>query len=588
MKTIEWLLLFAEVAIAAALASCLWYKVLLPGFYYLSMIILIALVIIQVALNRTSKILIVQIALIFLLTRSVFYLSTNYSIIPFGDGNFDYATAATFMQQGKAFIIDEPALLTTYSGWPLLHILAVSISSVSGLPLFYTAILLPYVFSISLFLFVYLIVEKVRKSLKFDSSLTFFALLIFAASPDSFFWPMQFVRQNMGLLFLAVTMFLIIQAVSNPAASKYKTLALFFALITVMTHHLSSLILALYLLLFSLLIVLGRYFDKTKIGMDSRSWPLRASLWSIGLAMIAFIFVWWDRFATNVWPFVATGIDRFLMMLEGLRAAEASPARAIYPAVLAPPLVTGLLLVRDLMLYLPAAIGFFLIYRRATRAPEKTFIVYSALAFGLIIIIDYFTTKIGTIRVIAMASPVLALLSGVLYFKIVEKAKKSWKVLLTALLVISLFVPLFIGLWGHNFAPVHLYNPAINPIDVGERNTDFMRIVDYNVNIPVENFSTVWGDDRNPLVFLLNPNDYPKIERMPYGYFALLGSHENELAYVLKDLNLYYYHAGVYSPIDDPAQVDGVRQELRQRLEDRFNRLFDDGKYEIWATFPLA
>lgn len=591
MRARERILLLLEVLFVAALAFSLWFKILLPGFYYVVVALLTALVVLQVALDRTSKFIIVQIAIIFLLTRSIYNLSMNYSIIPFGDGNFDYATAATFMQKGSVFIIDAPPLLEMYSGWPLLHVLAISLSSVSGLDLLYVSLLLPSIIGISLFLFVYLIIERIRKSLGFDASLTFLALLIFAASPDSIFWPMQFVRQNIGLLFLTITVFLIVQAVSKPTNSEYKVLAFFFALALVMAHHLTSLILVVYLFLLCILIVLGRYSAKTKIGIGSLPRPIGSFLLSMALGMAAFLFVWWDRFATAIWPYVTSSIERVVKLLEGIKTIEVSPTKAIYPALLTPGLVPQLLLFRDVLLYLPAVVGFFLISRRATKAPEKTFLVYSALAFGTIFIVDYFITKIGYVRIIGMFLPILVFLSATTYFTIIEKINRFWKVSaralvpLIALLVTILLVSSFIGLWGHNFAPTHLYNPAVSPIDVGERNKDFMRIADFNRYVPIASFAKVWADDRNPLVFLLNPDDYSKIETMPASNIGKLGSHGNELAYVLKDLNLYFYYAGTFSPIDNPKDVGGVKDMLQQRLESRFNLVFNDGKYEVWETF---
>jgi len=272
-------------------------------------------------------------------------------------------------------------------------------------------------------------------------------------------------------------------------------------------------------------------------------------------------------------------------LLEGIKTIEVSPTKAIYPVLLTPPLVPELLLFRDVLLYAPAVVGFFLISRRARKAPEKIFLVYSALVFGIIIIIDYFTTKIGYVRIIGMSLPFLVFLSAITYFTIIEKIKRFWKVPLIALLVTILLVSSFIGLWGHNFAPVHLYNPAVSPNDVGERNKDFMRIADFNRYVPIANFAKVWADDRNPLVFLLNPADYSKIETMPVSNIGELGSRSNELAYVLKDLNLYFYYAGTYSSIDNPKDVEGVKSMLQQHLESRFNLVFNDGKYEVWETF---
>jgi hypothetical protein len=305
----------------------------------------------------------------------------------------------------------------------------------------------------------------------------------------------------------------------------------------------------------------------------------------MALGVATFLFVWWDGFATAIWPYVTSGIERIVKLLEGIKTIELSPTKAVYPALLTPRLVPQLLLFLDVLLYLPAAVGFFLIVRRATKAPEKIFLVYSALAFVTIFITDYFITKIRYVRIIGMFLPILVFLSAITYFTIIGKIKRLWRVPLIALLVTILLVSSFIGLWGHNFAPVYLYNPAVSSNDVGERNQDFMRITDFNKYVPIANFAKVWADDRNPLVFLLNPADYSRIERMPASNIGELGSHSNELAYVLKNLNLYFYYAGTFSPVVDLKDAEDVKDLLQQRLESRFNLVFNDGKYEVWETF---
>ena len=123
----------------------LWYKILLPIAYYLVATLLAALIIAQIVTRSNSKSLVFQIALLVLFMNSVYYLATNYRIIPFWDGNWDFAVAKTFIQEDRIFMIGgqetstsilpgyRPAtMLPKYSGWPLLHSLALSVSQISG------------------------------------------------------------------------------------------------------------------------------------------------------------------------------------------------------------------------------------------------------------------------------------------------------------------------------------------------------------------------------------------------------------------------------------------------------------------------
>jgi len=74
----------------------LWHKILLPISYYLVAALFAALILAQILTKGNSKSLVLQIALLVLFTNSVYYLATNYSTIPFGDGNWDYGVVKTF------------------------------------------------------------------------------------------------------------------------------------------------------------------------------------------------------------------------------------------------------------------------------------------------------------------------------------------------------------------------------------------------------------------------------------------------------------------------------------------------------------
>jgi hypothetical protein len=506
----------------------------------------------------------------------------NYSIIPFGDGNWDYGVVKTFLQKESVFVINEPNILSLYSGWPLLHTFAAVLSSVSGLDAFHLALLLPSIISITSFMFVYLLVEIMRKALKLDTSITPIALLIYTVSPDSIFWPMQFVRQNIGILLFTVILYLIVKSVGNPSNPKYRALLFFFIFPLVIGHHFTSFIAVVYLFLFSAFSVIGKRFGKD---LKTDLWhQTRMTLLNLMLVAFSALFVWWNYVATMVWPYIISGIERLSRLIMGIREVEFLPRQASYPTLLTPPWVSSLLLLRDILIYLPVFFGLLIIAKKAPKASEKFFLVYSTLAFASVIILDNLIFKIGTIRIVAISLPILVLLSAVLYSYIQNKLKHIWKISITATLVATLLFSSFIGLWGHNFAPLHLYDPNINSAEIGERNKDFIRIADFQARIPIRNFDIVWADDRSPLLLLLEPEDYSKIRWLPNKDVQKLGTYNHEIVCVFKDLNLYFYHAGIFSPVDTPEDAKIIKRALEQRLENKFNCIYNDGKYDVWST----
>lgn len=584
----EKIVLMLEIVLIFIVAFCLWYKVLLPAAYFVAIMFLTTLLVVQMLRNQRSKFLIFQIALLFLLIRNVYYLSTNYSIIPFGDGNWDYGVVKTFTQKGSIFVIQEPnssaKVITWYSGWPLLHTLTLCFSEISGIDAFYTCLLLPSVISVCSFIFVYLFVEKLRKPLKLDTKVTILALLIYATSPDVVFWPMQFVRQNLGILLLTITFYLIYLSIINPHNAKYKALTMFFAMSIVMTHHFTSFTMVSYFFLFSFFLVIGKYFAETRVGSKLFWSSPNLSIIGIAFATFAFLFVWWNNFGAMIWPSIGSSIRRFIEILNGIRQIEYLPARAFYPNLLTPIWATSLLTLRDILMYIPAFFGLFLITVKVSKISQKFFVIYSILAFGTLFVIDNLIFRIEIYRIITLSLPFTVLLSATLYTHIENKLKHILHIPIRAIIVTLLLSSSFIGLWGHSFAPIHLYDPSINTVEVGERNTDFMRVHGFfTEKIPINSFQAVWVDDYAPLVRLLEPTNYSKIMKLSFEYTQRDPS-SNELVCVFKDLYLYAYYARRYSPIKTPQESNRVRYELYEYLNKRYNKIYDDGKYQFWVS----
>jgi hypothetical protein len=180
----------------------------------------------------------------------------------------------------------------------------------------------------------------------------------------------------------------------------------------------------------------------------------------------------------------------------------------------------------------------------------------------------------------------VSLLGAVSYSYIKNKLRRIRYVSVISIIVVFLLFYSFIGLWGHSFAPIHLYDSSINAVEVGERNTDFMRVAKFfTEKIPISRFQTVWTDDYGPLIPLLDPDNYPKILRLSSEY-TQSGFSSNELVCAFKDLFLYVYYGRGFSPIKGPQESSRVRCELYEHLGEQDNQIYDDGKYRFWVSAP--
>jgi len=582
----------------------LWYKILLPTAYYLVAILLAALITAQVLMRSDSKSLVFQIALLVLFMNSVFYLATNYRIIPSWDGNWDFAAVKTFVKEDEISVISGPEpsasplsayhparILATYSGWPLLHSLAFSLSQISGIDAFYIALALPPLISIISFLFVYLIVEKARRSLGLDTMVTNLALLIYATSAEALFYPIQFVQQNLGTMILYIAIFTFCLSTTNSAHSReYRGLTVFFTMALVTAHHFTSFIMASFLFVYFALQIIQAHFSRIKISRRAFSAYRTPAIATLGIALLmsTFLFSWWNYYSTSIWRQIDSTLTRFITVLGGARPFVYMPHPSYYPEVLRPFWATSLLTLRDVLIYVPCLFGLLLIMFRKTEARQKSFVMLSSLAFGLIIIIDNFTIRVETFRIFMLALPLMALL-GATFFAHFGKnwAKGIWRLLFVATVLVILILAAFTGLWGHNFAPMHLYDPSISPSEIGERNLDLMRVNDFfSQKIQTASFQAIWADDDAPLVSLLQPNYYNRIMRLGASYIEIHSYGKlsvNELVCGFSDLDLYHYYSGVSSTMT-PEQGQALECQLHEYVDNNLTRIYDDGKYRFWIS----
>lgn len=586
-----------QVFLIAFAGYSLWYRIFLPAAYYLVAILIAALIAAQLATGNNKHILL-QIALLYTFTCSVCYIAANYQIIPFSDPNWDYAVVETMIREGSIFVGGQHGEfpyahpVTWYSGWPLLHLLGVSLSKVSGISVFHIFMCLPVFIGLTSFLFVYLIVERIRKSMGLDGTVTNFALLIYATSPEALFWQTFLVRQNLAILMLYGMIFALFLTTSNCSlARKHKLLALVFGLTLVATHHLTSFVMASFLLLSFVLQRISKYLPKIQMGSKTldlkRHLASRFPYTTFGVALLMFVsmFLWWGYFGRHIWSFTGDVLTRALKIFYGVEEFKYMPNPSYYPVALTPTWATSLLMLRDILIYAPAFLGVYLLLRKA-KTIQGSFVLFSSAAFGLFFFINLLLLRVEMFRIFTMALPFIALLGGMFLNHMIRKKIGIGRLLIVLFSIIVLFAS-FVGLWGHKFAPFHLYDPSVSSADVGERSYDFMRVKPFlDQKIQVDDIQLVWVDDDASMVSLLNPSDFIKMRRFTDEYIQThtVTHSQTELMCALKDLNLYFYYSGATSPIIKPEEAYALKYALYQHFDDNFIRIYDDGKHRFWIN----
>lgn len=579
-----------QLILASFFVICVWFRFLLPYSYFSIVSIMAVFIAISIYLRMRRGFIVFQILLVFLLINSVYGLSTHYSVLPYGDSYWDYSLVRMFLQSGRVYTFPyEPssAILTWYSGWPVIHTLASIVSSVTGIAPFYVVQLVPIIISLCFFFVIYLLLEKASGALALKSEVVYLGLLIFALSPDMILWDTQFVRMSLGLLWLGLIFYITYLLLSQSSYRKRGIIVVgvLVAISLVATHHFVSFMAALFLLTLFVFLFLGKRFGDGKIG--SRLFPSNLYVPTISFAvlMLVCVLVWWEGFGqttTILWDTVKQGVTRIINLFTGTSRIAFYVPQASYPAQLAPAWAVDLLRVRDAMMLLPMLLGIPILLIKKPRTPTRFFVVYGMVFFGLMFVINDVSFKIEPFRVVTLAMPFIALLTATTYVEIKIRANRIWKIVLPTIVTL-LVLTSFLGLWAHSFAPMHLYNPAIKISEVGEH-PDVSRLnVFFETKIKLDDFNFIWGDDFGSLILLLNTSQLTKITRLPDD-LSTMGLNRPELFCEVSDLFLYKYYASIYSYIQDPKNATTVAHAIGDRLQKTFDRIYDDGMYKLWET----
>lgn len=572
---------------------CLWFKILLPYSYFFGVASLGFFVILSLFQKKSSFHIMFQIFLLFFLINCVYSLSTHFSVIPYRDPCWDYAVAKTFLENNSVFTIntyvDSGNLLTWYSGWPLVHSVAVVLSKIMGVPLLSITIMFPMIISLCKFLAIYLILNRLREIFNFDKQVVYLGILIYVLNPDTLYWRMQFGRFDVGLLWICLLSLFLLILVSNSSVDKRKIslLTIFICFSLTITHHFSSFMLLLLLLLLFILRFFGNHLFQTGKWRNIIGFTPKFSTLYMGLVMLSFILLWWVDFGQVIWPTVSSEFTSFYNFITQGFELELYAGQTIYPNLLSNPLLLFFLRFRDALIYLPSILGLYLLIRKKITRPEKFFVLSIFSSFILLFMLNSFTFQMEIFRIPVVFSPFLAFTTAMAYNKIKPQIKRIWTIILPIMLLFLILFS-FVGLWGHAFAPIHLYTADIKFNQIGE-NFDLSRVSPFiQKEVPLENLSTIWHDGGDELVVLLPSNVYYKVYKAEPAYLTAMGIYgQRELFCEFQDFGLYQYYSGVYSSeVTTPEDSEMYASILKEHIEAKFNRIYDDEQLQLWINYP--
>ncbi|MFB3888888.1 MAG: hypothetical protein ACE14S_05305 [Candidatus Bathyarchaeia archaeon] len=469
----------------------LWTKLLLPYSYFASVLVFgLAVAYLILMGNRRQSFVLMLVG--FVVLTNVYAISTHYQIITFGDAYKSYGLAKTFESANSLIRVPITSVshpytedLAWYSGWPFMETLAVTVSRLSGIELALVYVFLPILFSACLFLFIYLIVNRLGSSLGLGSSAKGMAMMTFIVSPEIIYYNSTLVHNTIGLLFfLMVVYFLTVLLIREEhlfgvPRVKMLFLSLIVGTALIMTHHFSSFIMVSYLLGLGILLFLFKPWVAEQIDAARKT-----NLAFLGVILSAILLTWWATYASVIWLYVEAGLSRFYQAILGLGQANLFVPSSNWPLSLTPALGVNLLLLRDALMFVPAAIGFVILLKKHRFSSSGLVLILSMICFSILFTFDIFFFHQDPYRIIMMGLPFIVLCAGILFQKLHDKSHILFKLAVISITVVIISAS-FVGLWGHRYLPVHLYDPNVNFEKVGEHSLQYQRMIGGYPNNPV-------------------------------------------------------------------------------------------------------
>jgi hypothetical protein len=571
-------------SLAILLAYQLWTKAF-PLWVYLAGSAALAIIVgfSLLAYRQHRSLVIIQVFFVSFLIMHVYYLATHYAVLPWGDPYGQYWVLSTSLQDGKVSLspeyAPERAVTTLYNGWPGIHFVGAALSEVGNVAPLEVAMFLPWALFTAFLLLAYLLLREFASDFSSARGLLPFSLLILVTSPFlNEGVPPLYKYQYMAVVLLVAVFYLSYRHLHRPSPA----LSLLLIVITaalVITHHYTSFLAVLYLFILALILTFASRYSEAlgRRGFLAGAYRF-APFFMLGVIAAVFLFLWWNEAATVIWPYVSNSIDRFTKIL---RSGAAEPAiwqtGYTYPS---PWWAVAVLLLRNVLMFGGAVLGFALIVMRRRYTPTRLFLISAILALTMPVLADAAFKYTGPpYRAVGIFMPFVAFCAGLFYTELASRLAPMRYVPAAILVgVAALFVfSSMIGQWGNRYIPQHLYNPSVSWVQGGEHPTEWRRLENaLDGRVTYEQVEVFLTDERYAMGLLLPTDQWDKIK--------VVGTKRADLSpgalvVAFRGLDPYSYieeaDAAEFDPTFEP-------EKFQESVSETSSRIYDDGQFQIW------
>lgn len=408
--------------------------------YAVSAVMLAVITVYSFLTMSSEKSLIILLILISLSLRYIPIIKFNQPL--YEDPAFDMATAVEFQKNGAVSVLPDAAVpnLREYSGFPLVHALAISISAMTGLSLFNVFTYFPPLLDLASILFVYLFARQVFG----NSKIAAISGLIYATFSLNMLWPgTQIVRQSMAYPLALMAVYLFVKA--DMTDKKMLGLSLFSFGVLPIAHHLTAMEIF-YILGFTLVLAaFSKYGNnirfpffkkdgKTESKKRENQFLFPVTLW---LFLGASMFLYWTTYARDVILPLFTA--RFFTIVLSVASMSEAGGLPQYVSIIARPMniLDILSFVRLLFILVASISGFLILLRERNR--------YKLILYGFflaplpLVLVNIFVQRLTDMRhALFLLIPVFLLTANIIHR---FDQNKPYKKIVFAICLLIIVVP---------------------------------------------------------------------------------------------------------------------------------------------------
>ena len=225
-----------------------------------------------------------RIGLIVFLGIGLYLVKVMHSpfMFTYSDELLHYHNADNILQSGRLF--GWNSILPVSADYPGLEIVTAALSTLSGLSIYQVGLVIIGVARLVILLALFLFFEKVSRS----GRVAGLAVLIYAANPNFLYWSAQFSYESLALPLAVLLIFALAwreRVKDNRLQRSLMVLILALTAAIVVTHHVTSYMLIVFLLAISVLISIWHRFN---MGEHANTWALALVAMVLTLSLVGF------------------------------------------------------------------------------------------------------------------------------------------------------------------------------------------------------------------------------------------------------------------------------------------------------------